>query len=319
MNKIISKNQIVSKSRSVFESAKIQADSDLAGDDYPSSPPGPVLLLLLDGWGVASSSEANAITSAKMPYFLNLIKEYPVAVIRTGTKNLNSRYLTIGSGQELAEIDRPTVTLAKVLAAASLKQLKITEVERLAALTSFFNGGEEQAASGEDWRIISGSTGVEEKTIKDISLFNKELAKAIKKGTFDFLVAALPYLDLAAASGEKSTVQAAVTLIDKLLKKIVPLVLERKGVVLVCSAHGNAERIRDLRTDLPDTGMTDNPVPLVIVGEKFKGKVISGGDPVDNDLSLLSPAGTLADIAPTILKIFGLDQPREMSGKSLLE
>jgi len=86
---------------------------------------------------------------------------------------------------------------------------------------------------------------------------------------------------------------------------------------LISSAHGNAEKIRDLLTDLPDKEMTDNPVPLVIVGEKFKGKVIGGHDLVDGDLSLLMPAGTLADVAPTILDIMNLP-PAEMSGRSLL-
>jgi len=313
MIKSISHNQISVKDRSVGKTGSVQADQP----DYPAGHPGPVVLLLLDGWGIAPPSEANAISAALLPFFLKLLKEYPVAAIATGAKSLNQRYLALGSGREGVVNNAPVTTLSKILSAASLKQLKIVEAERLVALTNYFNGQEEQPGMGEEWQILSGLTNPSSSTpASQLAQFSRTLLKAVKKGGFSFIAAAIPVLDMAAASGEASTVQAAAQL-DKFLKKIVPAVLEKQGTVLISSAHGNAEKIRDLLTDLPDKEMTDNPVPLVIVGEKFKGKVIGGHDLVDGDLSLLMPAGTLADVAPTILDIMNLP-PAEMSGRSLL-
>jgi len=200
-----------------------------------------------------------------------------------------------------------------------LTQLKVTEAERLVALTNFFNGGGEQKLSGEDWQIIPSLAENNDKpATTNLVLFSRALVKAIKNGRHNLIVAAIPTLDIKAVSGEPVAIQTAAAALDKFLKKIIRVSLEKQGVVLISSSHGNAERIRDLRTDLPDKEMTDSPVPLVIVGEKFKGKVIGGHDPADSDLSLLVPAGTLADLAPTILGIMALPKPAEMSGRSLL-
>ena len=73
-----------------------------------------------------------------------------------------------------------------------------------------------------------------------------------------------------------------------------------------------------MAADMPDAARTDNPVPLIIVGKAFKGKTIGLADPLNSDLSLLAPVGTLADVAPTILRILGREAPPEMTGKSLL-
>jgi 2,3-bisphosphoglycerate-independent phosphoglycerate mutase len=78
------------------------------------------------------------------------------------------------------------------------------------------------------------------------------------------------------------------------------------------------EKSRNISLDISDIGLTDSPVPLVIVGTEFKGKTIGLADPLNNDLSSLTPAGTLADVAPTILRIMNLNKPDEMTGESLV-
>jgi bisphosphoglycerate-independent phosphoglycerate mutase (AlkP superfamily) len=129
-------------------------------DSESSRRPRPVVLLLLGGWGIAPATEANAITAAKTPFFSRLVREYPVALLRPGQKSLNARYLTLGTGREFStENSAVAVTLTSVIAAAGLKQIKITVAERLAALTYFFNGHAENKFSGEDWKIISSLVG----------------------------------------------------------------------------------------------------------------------------------------------------------------
>jgi len=111
-----------------------------------------VLLLLLDGFGVAPAGEANVINADNMPFFTELAREYPVAVLTTAAQSLNTRYLTLGSGQEIIDEDiKPETTLSSTLAASNLKQLKIVETERLAVLTVFFNGGREERSVGEEY------------------------------------------------------------------------------------------------------------------------------------------------------------------------
>jgi len=120
MIKSISHNQISVKDRSVGKTGSVQADQP----DYPAGHPGPVVLLLLDGWGIAPPSEANAISAALLPFFLKLLKEYPVAAIATGAKSLNQRYLALGSGREGVVNNAPVTTLSKILSAASKSNLR---------------------------------------------------------------------------------------------------------------------------------------------------------------------------------------------------
>lgn len=294
----------------------------LENQDLKPPRPRPVVLLLLDGWGVAPAGEANAIAAVKTPTWLNLIKEYPVATLNPGDKSLNARYLTLGAGREIAkENTEVATTLTTVLAAADLKQVKIAETERFAALTHFFNGHAENKSSGEDWKIISSEAG--DHTVK-LSLALKRTVREIIKAIdcdepADFIAAAIPYLDLAAASNDFAVVEKAVEAVDKSLKKILTAVEVKNGVLIISAAGGNAEKMRNLGTELADKDMTNNPVPLLIIGQEFKGKTIGLTDPISNDLSLLAPAGTLADLAPTILKILGLELPAEMTRKSLID
>ncbi|MFA5024524.1 MAG: hypothetical protein WC523_06255 [Patescibacteria group bacterium] len=281
----------------------------------------PVVLLLLDGLGIAPLSEANALANAKTPTFLNLIKEYPVALLTTGDKTVNARYLSLGVGRDLTDENiESVVTLTKIISESGLKQIKITETERLAALTHFFNGHEENRVIGEDWRIVSSAAG--DHTIKPtlaLKRIVKETLKAIDSEIHDFIIVALPTLDLTAASGDFLAAKKAVETVDKNLRKIKAAVLDKNGLLIISSAHGNVEKMRYLGTEAINKEITANPVPLILVGEQFKRKNIGWVDPVGSDLSLLSPAGSLADLAPTILKIMNLAQPEEMSGRSLID
>lgn len=278
----------------------------------------PVVLLLFDGWGVAPLNEANVFTTAKMPVLSNLFTEYPAALLRTGVKNWNSRYLTLGAGRIVSSSEEKVpLNLTMILAAAGKQQIKIMDTERLAALTYFFNGQTEGRQSGEDWRVISARTGgglQPLNAVKRVAAAISETLKGVKQ--YDFIVAALPYIDLTAASGEVSQIKKAAETIDGLLVDILAA-LPDSGVLLISSAGGNAEKNLDLVSGKIDNGLTDNPVPFLLINHDFIGRTIGTIGPTSEDLSLLTPFGSLADIAPTILHLLNLTPPETMSGKTL--
>ena len=284
--------------------------------------PRPVVLFLLDGWGVTAATEANAIAGAKMPFFSKLLKEYPVALLETGAKSINARYLSLGSGCDLDDENQErALTLTSLVSAAGLKQVKITETERLAALTHFFNGHVENRAPKEDWLIVSSEAGghVVKPTLALKRIAKKLIEVLEQEEICHLIIVSIPTLDLVARGGDLIAAQKAANTLDKSLKKIISKILDKKGLALISAAHGNAEKMRQPGIDVIDTEITANPVPLILVGEEFKSRNIGWADPLNNDLSLLAPIGSLADLTPTILEIMGLAKPTEMKGHSLLE
>lgn len=285
--------------------------------------PRPLVLLLLDGWGIAPSGEGNAISLASTPTITELIKEYPVATLDVPIGDWNKRYLSLGSGTSLDSEDAsPLVNLAGVLSQAGLRQIKITDADRFAALTYFFNGLNEGKNVGEDWQIISTTTGREDKATADFKAVLKAGLRATKEDDpADFIVISFSYLDavVAAAANRIDVVIKAVEAIDKGIRLIVNSTIGQGGVVIISSAGGNAEQMINLRTEENDSSLTNNSVPLIVVGEDYKGLSISGQDAPDQDLSILKPVGTLVDIAPTILSLLDLEKPSQMTGRNLAE
>lgn len=280
----------------------------------------PLVLLLIDGWGIAPKSEANALSGAKTPVFLNLIQEYPVASLKSLGKNLNINYLGLGLGREVTEEDiEPTGGLTKIISEAGLTQIKISETERFAALTHYFNAHNENKENNEDWVIVSSESGSHDnKPVLALRRSIKETIKAIESDKYDFILVSLPVLDLVASTGDFKAVKKAAEVLDINIRKILTSIQDKGGILIVSATSGNAERMKNLATELADSEMTSNPVPFLIVGEEFKGKTIGLIDTFDNDLSLLKPVGTLINIAPTILKILNIEKPAEMTGTSLL-
>lgn len=279
----------------------------------------PIILLLLDGWGIAPASEANLISLSKTPNFNRLIRDYPSALLRVRKKSLNARYLSLGSGRHLEdESTKISPPLSEVISLAGYRQIKIGDSNRLAALTYFFNGGNENKFLNEDWKIISASLSDRKKPLIVINKIFKEVSLALKSGEFRFMVVALPYLDLVSQEGDLSLMKKTVEAVDKSLGRLASLALDNSSRLLISAACGNAERVKSLVTDLEDKNITDNPIPLIIVEGGLEGKTFGLSEPISGDLSLLAPIGGLDDLAPTILEMLGLKIPAEMTGKSLL-
>jgi len=194
--------------------------------------------------------------------------------------------------------------LGEIISKADFKQLRIAETEKYAHVTFFFNGGREQVYKGED-RCLIPSPKVPTYDMKpEMSALEvtDEAVKRIESGIYDFIVLNFANFDMVGHTGDLKAAISAVEAVDACVGKTINAVLKKGGITLLTSDHGNAEKMIDYETSEIYTAHTTNPVPLIIIGAgKFKLK-----------------SGILADIASTILGLFNLDQPKEMTGDNLI-
>jgi len=210
--------------------------------------------------------------------------------------------------------------LAKVLSDAGLTQLHIAETEKYAHVTFFLNGTYEDPFPGEDRAIIPSpqvASYDQAPAMSALELTDRVL-KEIHGNKYDFIAMNFANPDMVAHTGALDATIRANEVVDGCLGRIVDAVLAAGGVAFLTADHGNAEELRNLRTGDIDKEHATNPVPFVIVGKEFEGKPSVFGEVPDGDLSLLSPVGMLADVAPTILAVLGISKPSEMTGTSLL-
>lgn len=209
------------------------------------------------------------------------------------------------------------ICLAKVISEAGLKQLHIAETEKYAHVTFFFNGMREEEFPGED-RIIVPSPRVASYDQKpEMSAFEitKKLVKEIMSQKYDFIVVNFANADMVGHTGNVEATIKAVESVDKCLGEIADIVLSLDGVMIVTADHGNAEEIINLQTGEIDKEHSTNPVPFIVIGKNWVGKMAGL---TAEDLSLMPPTGVLADVAPTILKIMEIPKPEEMTGTALI-
>lgn len=215
------------------------------------------------------------------------------------------------------EIDN---TLGEIISQNGLKQLRIAETEKYAHITYFFNGGKEGVYKNEE-RAVIPSPSVElytEAPKMSASEVTARLKKEINKNLYDFILLNYANPDMVGHTGDLNAAIKAVEYIDKCIGELTELVLSKDGVIVFIADHGNCEKMFDMRTGKVDKEHTTNPVPFIIVGKQFEGKSLDQADISNTDLSVLKPQGILADVAPTILKIMGLEKPNEMTGRSLI-
>ena len=202
---------------------------------------------------------------------------------------------------------KPTVltnTFGEYISSKGLKQLRIAETEKYAHVTFFFNGGNEAQYEGED-RILVPSPKVETYDLKpEMSApeVTENVVKAIEEQKYDSIILNFANPDMVGHTGNLDAAVKAIETIDECVGKVAKAVEKVGGVMLITADHGNAEQMVDYKTGEPHTAHTTNPVPLVLVG-------------ID-DVKLKE--GKLADLAPTMLDIMGLEKPKEMTGETLL-
>lgn len=195
-------------------------------------------------------------------------------------------------------------TFGEWMAKNDKTQLRISETEKYAHVTFFFNGGVEEPFSGED-RILINSPKVATYDLQpemSSAELTEKLVVAIKSGKYDTIICNYPNGDMVGHTGVFDAAVAAVETLDKCIAEVAEAVESTGGQLLITADHGNAEQMRDPATGQAHTAHTNLPVPLIYVGGKSV-KAVSGGK--------------LSDIAPTILSLMGMEIPQEMTGKPL--
>jgi 2,3-bisphosphoglycerate-independent phosphoglycerate mutase len=206
--------------------------------------------------------------------------------------------------------------LANVMANLNMRNLRVAETEKYAHVTYFFNGGIEKAFPGED-RVLVQSPKVATYDLKpEMSAqgIADAVVKAIEEKTFDVMVVNFANADMVGHSGKIPPTIKAVETVDACLGQI-HAALKRAGWAMIVTAdHGNAEQMIDPATGGPQTAHTTNPVPFIIAAEHA---VPMAGFKGDDRRFTLKPDGALQDIAPTMLGILAVPQPKEMTGHDL--
>jgi 2,3-bisphosphoglycerate-independent phosphoglycerate mutase len=199
--------------------------------------------------------------------------------------------------------------------------LHAAETEKYAHVTFFFNGGKEDEFKGES-RILVPSPAVatyDQKPEMSIFDLNAKIINAIKEGHNDFVIVNYANPDMVGHTGVIGATVKAVEAVDKCLGDLVKTVLSQNGACFITADHGNAEELINLQTGEIDKEHSTNPVPFIAVADRWEGQSLTAGlDSAAGDLSILTPSGMLADVAPTILNILEIEQPEEMTGRFLI-
>ena len=212
-------------------------------------------------------------------------------------------------GNKLVAFKKESIanTFGEFLAANKKTQARIAETEKYAHVTFFFNGGVEEPNEGEDRILVPSPKEVATYDLKPEMSAPKvceKLVEAIKSGKYDVIIINFANPDMVGHTGVESAAIKAIEVVDECVGKAVDAIKEVDGTLFICADHGNAEQLIDYTTGEPWTAHTTNPVPFILVNADPSLKLREGG--------------CLADIAPTLIELMGMEQPKEMTGKSLL-
>jgi 2,3-bisphosphoglycerate-independent phosphoglycerate mutase len=199
--------------------------------------------------------------------------------------------------------DRPSVTLASHLASLGKAQLHVAETEKYAHVTYFFNGGEEEPYPGEDRELVDSPRDVptyDKKPEMSARAAADAFASHWRDGDYAFGIINFANPDMVGHTGVIPAAVAAVEAVDACLGDVISAVSDKGGVLVVTADHGNCDNM--LEPDgSPNTAHSLNPVPLIVTA----------------DVGSLRSGGILADVAPTVLDLMGVEQPPEMTGRTL--
>ena len=196
-------------------------------------------------------------------------------------------------------------TLGQYISDLGMTQLRIAETEKYAHVTFFFNGGVEAPYEGEDRCLIKSPSVATYDLQPEMSAepVTDAVVERIKSGAYDVIILNYANCDMVGHTGVFDAAKAAVEAVDTCVGRVADAVAEMGGVILMTADHGNADRMYDDDGTTPFTAHTTNPVTFTVIGRECE----------------LREGGRLADIAPTMLEILGVEKPAEMTGESLLK
>jgi 2,3-bisphosphoglycerate-independent phosphoglycerate mutase len=197
--------------------------------------------------------------------------------------------------------------LGEVVSQKGIRQLRIAETEKYAHVTYFFNGGQEKKFPGEERILIPSPKDVPTYDLKpqmSAREITEALVKQLREQDIGLVIANFANADMVGHTGNFEAAVKACEVIDECIGKVVDAALERKGRVIITADHGNIEQMMDYENGMIHTAHTTNPVPVILVDEERKKSRLN--------------KGTAIDIAPTMLQLLGVPQPKEMTGRSLI-
>ena len=195
-------------------------------------------------------------------------------------------------------------TLGQVLAVHQIKQFRVAETEKYAHVTFFFNGGVEDPNPLEDRLLVPSPKVATYDMQPEMSAIavKEHLIQAIQSGEYPFILVNFANTDMVGHTGIPEAAQKAVETVDACVGEVAETVQQAGGVLLITADHGNAEQMVDPVKGTPHTAHTANPVPFIAVSDRYQTVA----------------DGSLQDVAPTVLKLLGIEKPADMTGASLI-
>ncbi|MBI5356203.1 2,3-bisphosphoglycerate-independent phosphoglycerate mutase [Candidatus Collierbacteria bacterium] len=241
-------------------------------------------------------------------------KQPEASLFERGNQLQNLYFVTMTRYEENLAVDVAfppqfiPMPLGRVLSEKGLRQLRLAETEKERFVTYYFNGQRETAFDGEDRQMVESPKVATYDLKPEMSTpeLSDMLRKKIRSGIYDFILVNVACPDMVAHTGNLEASIKACEAADKFVDIALQETLGADGVLLVTADHGNAEELINSITNQPDTEHSVSDVPLYIAGRQYQGKPAR------------LQSGILADVAPTILKIMGIEKPQSMNGRSLL-
>lgn len=215
-----------------------------------------------------------------------------------------------------------TNNLASIISNYGIKQLHVAESEKAAHISYFFNGGVDKLYPGENRIIVKSPDVVTYDQAPQMSAekIANTIIRALKKNNYGFIVANIANADMVGHSGNILAVAKAVEVVDEQIGRIIQA--NKNGITIITADHGNAEQMVPYKTNSNrETMHTTNPVPFIIIAKSCKQNLMKEAIGSHNFEvhELIEPKYTLADIAPTILDLYQISIPDDMTGRSILK
>lgn len=241
------------------------------------------------------------------------------ALVTTGAYSHYFTLAPIGNEQIVSLFENGPIknSLGEVISAAGLRQLRLSDSEGYGFVTAALNGGGIEPWPLEERYLLPFNTRpvYVDQLLQQQKALTKEVQKAVIENRHDVIMVTFSGLDRIGHSGTGSEVGEMITTLDDCLARLAKTVLEHDGVLLWVGSHGLAEQMSG-EAAITEIQHTDNPVPCLLIGKTFAGLTLRLGEVAGGDLSARKPAGSLADIAPTVLSLLRLPIPHVMTGKS---
>ncbi len=207
--------------------------------------------------------------------------------------------------------------LAAVLAQAGYRQLHLAESEKYAHVTYFFNGGVEKPFDNEERMLIPSPDVASYDTVPEMSAEKVTETILENLSKYDFILANFANADMVGHTGNFDASVKAIEVLDYSVGKIIPKVLEMGGMLIITADHGNVEEKIYKFTGEKRTKHSNNPVPFYLISKDWVRKEPRTEEEIKKAYRVVD--GTLTDVAPTVLELFNIQKPEEMTGRSLLE